>query len=172
MDYIDELAIKGREGDGKAIEMLVEKLKPMIVATAYRFNRYDVDDMVQEGYIVLLQCIKDYDCDRGAFLAYFKTKLKYHILNLLRKVKDTLPIMEELVADEGGGPEINFLEKMEHLELEKALRCLGEKQRDIVIRYYIKEQSLSEIARSQGKHYMSAVRLKERALKKLRELMD
>ncbi|WP_026485832.1 sigma-70 family RNA polymerase sigma factor [Caldanaerobius polysaccharolyticus] len=168
MDYIDELAIKGKEGDKKAVEVLAQRLKPLIVSCACRYNRYEVEDLIQDGYVMLLECVKDYEVQRGPFLAYFKTRLKYYILNQLRKGKESLPLIEGLVSS-SDEKETEMFEAMEIADLKKALMTLSPKQRDVIIRYYFKGETLSEIAKSYKKHYMSVVRLKERALDKLKK---
>jgi RNA polymerase sporulation-specific sigma factor len=69
-----------REGNQDALEIMFEKYKPLIYKTIYKFNlMYDVDDMYQEGLLMLYKSIRFYDFNNG------KSFTRYFQLNLTRK---------------------------------------------------------------------------------------
>ncbi len=83
-----KLLEKSKAGDLEAIEILLYKLKPLILASIRRYyNKVDeYDDLIQEGYEIILVAIEEYEENRGTqFLGYVKLQLKYHYLNKHRE---------------------------------------------------------------------------------------
>ena len=81
---IEDLLEFSRRGDPKSKEAVLLKLQPLIISSIKRYyNKIDIyDDLIQEGYEIILLCIHDYDPNKGVhFLGYIKLKLKYHYLN-------------------------------------------------------------------------------------------
>ena len=69
-----------REGNQDALEIMFEKYKPLIYKTIDKFNlMYDVEDMYQEGLLMLYKSIRFYDFNNG------KSFTRYFQLNLTRK---------------------------------------------------------------------------------------
>jgi RNA polymerase sporulation-specific sigma factor len=69
-----------REGNQDALEIMFEKYKPLIYKTISKFNlMYDVEDMYQEGLLMLYKSIRFYNQDN------IKTFTRYFQLNLNRK---------------------------------------------------------------------------------------
>lgn len=69
-----------REGNQDALAIMFEKYKPLIYKTIDKFNlMYDVEDMYQEGLLMLYKSIRFYDFNNG------KTFTRYFQLNLTRK---------------------------------------------------------------------------------------
>ena len=69
-----------REGNQDALEIMFEKYKPLIYKTISKFNlMYDVEDMYQEGLLMLYKSTRFYNFDNG------KTFTRYFQLNLTRK---------------------------------------------------------------------------------------
>lgn len=87
----------------------------------------------------------------------------------------SLEAMEEEVgfekADDMPSPEENLLEAEHKSELRSqvdlALACLTEKQREVIILYFWEELSLREIARKKGIHHSSVEETFASAMKKL-----
>ena len=51
-----------REGNQDALEIMFEKYKPLLYKTIHKFNlMYDVEDMYQEGLLMLYKSIRFYD---------------------------------------------------------------------------------------------------------------
>jgi RNA polymerase sporulation-specific sigma factor len=99
---LDDLLAKAREGDTKSTQLIIEKLNPLIISSIRRYYNkiMDYDDLIQEGRLVVLECIKDYDESKGVyFLGYVKIKLKFLYLNK-HKEKITLSLNTSIGEDE------------------------------------------------------------------------
>lgn len=180
---IENLLILSKKGDKEAKEKLLKKLKPLILSSIRRYynKSSEYEDLIQEGYETVLRCIKDYDFQKDVpFLGFVKARLKYYYLNKHRQIQplslngpikygekgeighfipDSRPYIEEI------------FEKEERLKLYESLNSLTEKQRSIIIDFYIHNLSLSQIAEKMGVAYRTVVNIKTAALKKLRSLI-
>ena len=177
-----KLLERSKRGDLEAREMLLSRLKPLILASIRRYyNKLDeYDDLIQEGYEVVLIAIEEYEENKGAqFLGYVKLQLKYHYLNkhrektyaslneplgdgqieLIDLIEDETNILEEYIAKEEG----------EYL-MEK-LNALTKRQREILIEFYIKGYSIGEIADKLGISYRTVANTKTSGINNLKKLM-
>lgn len=174
-EEIEELRMLSKNGDNTAKETLLLKLNPLILNSIRRYyNNYSQhSDLVQEGYETTLKCIVEFDENRGVnFLGYVKVQLKFLYLNK-HKEKRTFSL-NETVGDDGAEL-IDLLEGEENpLEecilketkeaLVKALFKLTERQREVLILFYVKKLSIGEIAKKLGISYRTVVNTKTRAL--------
>jgi len=178
---VNNLLALSRKGDIEAKEELILKLKPLILASIKRYyNKIEeYDDLVQEGYEVILEGIKEFDETRGAkFLGYIKLKLKYHYLNKYKKVENycslNAPIGDgELeVLDTIEGEEIDPLDNLLKLEigeeLRKAINSLTKRQKQIIIESYINGLSIGEIAKKLNISYRTVANTKTNAINNLK----
>ena len=81
---IERLLKASKKGDKKSKEVLLLKLNPLIISSIKRYyNKVEMyDDLIQEGYEVVLKCIEDYDPKKKTkFLGYVKVMLKYKYLD-------------------------------------------------------------------------------------------
>ena len=62
-----------RQGDGEAMDYLMEKYKSLVrrISSARFLVGGDRDDLIQEGMIGLFKALRDYDCGRDASFATF-----------------------------------------------------------------------------------------------------
>lgn len=174
-EEIEELRELSKSGDNVAREKLLMKLNPLIKSSIKRYyNNYSLyEDLVQEGYETILNCIADFDENRGVnFLGYVKVQLKFLYLNK-HKEKRTTSLNETVGED--GVELIDLLEGEEDLledyilketreALAKALFKLTERQREVLILFYVKKLSIGEIANKLGISYRTVVNTKTRAL--------
>ena len=99
-----------------------------------RFKQFgfDMDDLVQEGFIVCMTVSKTFDPSKGyAFSTYFVTSLNRHFLNLLLglqrlpmqsvQIGDDLSLLD-MIEDEAENPE---KEVMAEAEINSALKSLS-----------------------------------------------
>lgn len=176
---IKDLVELSKKGDGKAKEDLLLKLNPLIISSIRRYyNRKDqYDDLIQEGYETMLLGIEEYDPTKGVyFLGYVKTILKYCYLNKHRE-KQCLSLNEPLES----GEFIDLLEgdeddpvdatvKNEDINaLVKGLEFLTERQKQVVVDFYINNLSIGAIADKMEVSYRTVVNTKTVAIKKLKE---
>lgn len=182
-EKVNNLLKASKCGDLEAVEDLLNQLKPLILSSIRRYyNRGELyDDLIQEGYEVILLAIDSYDPERGVyFLGYIKMQLKYHYLN---KHKERKTFSVNKVIDNNGTEWIDLIPdgKKEILEiivnrerslaLLNSLSCLTERQREIVLDFYVDDLSIGEIGEKLGLAYRTIVNTKTKALKKLKNEM-
>ncbi len=181
INYIIHMSLKG---DKKYQEILLNKLKPLIYKNIYLHwdsNNSLVEDLLQEGYIVVLNALKSFDKKKDAhFLAFVKSKIKYFYMNYYRnnikhskhftpfKVADSINIIE-VTADSEGNIEKKILKNEEIHLLMDCMNKLSEKEQQIIYSYYFDELSLDKIAKNLGISYRAASNNKSRVIKKLRK---
>ena len=179
---IEVLLEASRKGDMNSKEKLLLKLNPLIIASIRRYyNRRDLyDDLIQEGYEIILVAIEEYEENRGTqFLGYVKLQLKYHYLNKHRE--KTYASLNEPLGD--GEIELidlieadtNILEeyiaKEESEYLMKKLNTLTKRQKQILIEFYINGYSIGEIAEKLKISYRTVANTKTSGINKLKKTM-
>lgn len=178
---IEKLLELSRSGDMEAKERLLLKLKPLLIHSIRRYyNRIEkYDDLIQDGNELILKAIEEYDPDRGVyFLGYVKAMLRYCYLDKHRERQelslnqplDRGELMDMLEGDEEDPAQI-LVRTEEHSLLVEALANLTERQRTIIVAYYIHRMSIGEIAAKLGVSYRTIVNTKTLAIKRLREAM-
>ena len=179
---INKLLELSKRGDIKAKEELVLRLKPLILTSIKRnYNKMEeYDDLIQEGYEIVLEGIEEYDEKKGAhFLGYIGLRLKYHYLNKHRKVEYYCSLNEPIgdgdleILDTIEGNELDPLEYLlegeEWKRLNRKLNILTKRQRQIIIEFYINQLTLEEIAEKLGISYRTVANTKHIAINKLKK---
>lgn len=177
----NELCFSAKKGDEKSSEEIIKRLNPLIISLANKFPYDDFDDMIQDGRVRVMECINEFDRDKGKeFLGYVnmqlrffyrnRAKLRNYALSLNEKASDDDEEAEiiDFIKDERLLPEEILIKNMELKELKKAYEKLTDKQKKIIALHYFGGMSMAYIARDMGMHYQSVVKLKNRALKKLK----
>lgn len=74
-DEADALAWRAQAGDESACEELIQRLLPLVHATARRYRTEGLEqaDLLQEGIVGLLRALQRFDPDRGVPFAAFAT---------------------------------------------------------------------------------------------------
>lgn len=179
----NKLIEEARKGSKEAMEEIINKLQPLIISSIRRYynNVKEFEELIQEGNLMILESLKDYDFDKGVhFLGYIKSNLKYLYLNK-HKIKIHLSLNEPLGDGElemidflvsDAQPVLDILLEDEiNLRLKEALEKLTERQREIIILYYVKNMSMDDIGNKLGISYRTVVNIKTKALENLRKLM-
>lgn len=179
---INNLLEKSRKGDVSSKEKILKNLKPLIISSIERYynKRQDFDDLIQEGYLVVLQCIENYDESKEVyFLGYVKTMLKFTYLN--KHKEKTYLSLNIAVGNDGDEELINLLESQddgpldlalnleESREIQKVLLNLTNRQREVIIGYYVEGLSIKEISKRLSISYRTVVNTKTRALEKMKD---
>ena len=167
-------------------EELLRKLKPLIIKSIRKyyndFSQYE--DLLQQGYEVILSGIDEFDEEKDVnFLWFIKMKLKFYYLDKHKYKKEkpsslNKPIGEDgdeildLIPDNDKSPLDKVLEKERNARLRKAMKVLTQRQRKVVIYYYMKNKSIKEISRILKISYRTVINTKTTALKKLRKQME
>lgn len=187
INYIIQESING---DKYYEEILLKKLHPLIYKNIYRY--YDVhdsivEDLVQEGYIVILKSLKSFNEERNVhFLNYVKTKIFYFYKNYYRNTKkerktislnqklentDNSNELENLIKGSSISPEDAIIKKEELHEMNKNIKKLSKKEIDVLNMYYYDKFSMHEISENLNIAYRTAIGRKYTALCKLKKMM-
>lgn len=181
---LNELLAKARQGDVHSKEEILNRLQGLIIKSIQRYYnmRSEYEDLIQEGNLTVLEAIDSFDEEKGVyFLGYVKTMLKYTYLNK-HKIRKHLSLnatisdneddewMDLLESDEEG-PLEQFLQSEKHATISYALSKLTDRQREIVLAYYVEGLSISHIAQKLNISYRTVVNTKVRALEKMRDFI-
>lgn len=177
----DKLIEEARNGNKKAMEEIINKLQPLIISSIKKYydNGKEYEDLIQEGNLMILESLKDYNPTRGVhFLGYITSNLKYLYLNKhKRKIHlslneplgdGELEMIDLLISEEKHALDI-LLEIESNLKLKKALEKLTERQREVVVLYYVKNMNMEDIGNKLGISYRTVVNIKTKALENLRK---
>jgi DNA-directed RNA polymerase specialized sigma subunit len=98
INYIIQESLKG---DKIYVEILLKRLNPVIFKNIYTYwSPSDplTQDLQQEGYMIILQSLKDFDTDRKVhFLQYVKIRLYYFYKDYFKKsIKNDALSMDHL----------------------------------------------------------------------------
>ncbi|MBS4535798.1 sigma-70 family RNA polymerase sigma factor [Clostridium sp. D2Q-14] len=181
---VNELYEKANGGDEFAKEELIEKFRPLILSSMkrYYFNNQEFEDLLQEGFEVIIKGIKDFDKKKGVkFPGYLKTILNFHYLNKLRNNKQMISLNMPIGEDESItlldtleseiDIEEEYIKDEETNELYNSLEVLTQRQKEIIILFYVERLKISEIAVKLGISYRTVINIKVQAIEKLRKTL-
>lgn len=181
---MEQLVGAAQKGNRRAKEELLERFKPLLIKNIIKFfgSTQEFEDWLQEGQIVILQSIKNYNWDLGVpFAAFVQKQVFYFYINERKKVKEEVildqPIGEgnirkiDLISDETACIEDIFIKTENNKDLIYTINTLSKKQREVVIAYYIENKKLKNLAKEKGVCYQSLIKLKARALENIKSTM-
>ena len=182
-DRVLEGALNGCDED---LEKLLEMVKPLILSSSsrYYYGELDKNDLVQDGRMMVLESIKDFDQDKGVhFLGYIKSKLKYMYMNMTKEKEYEVSLntkidlgegsveLMDILEDESVDIEVDFIKKAETEKLRKVISELTERELQVVNMYYFKYMDMKKISRDLGLAYRTVVNTKVNAVGKLRKIL-
>lgn len=177
---MEKLIEKAKTKDSGATEELIEKFKYLIIKEAARYHvpGYELEDLIQHGYLSVIRAIALYKLGSNSFNGYCINAIRMNFMALLKgKIKHfrEVPSNEMLDFDTARDYEFTLEDEVlaydEVKKLHAALDKLEPLEREIIERYYILDQTLREIAMDSDKNYHQFARMKKNALAKLRSLL-
>lgn len=185
MDYenLEKLVIKAKSGDRKSKEEIFEEFKPFILNFSSKFfiNSYDIYDIQNECYRILLDAINMYKPEKHRFVAYATNAIKNSIYLLIRRSKtrnktdgnDALTLTGELndISDLDDSYQ-DIFNGCDHEILFSALEILSDNEKALINFVIIKNKSLKEYAISENIKYTTAAWRKNSILKRMKEHID
>lgn len=169
-------------GDEESQALILERLKPLILSSIKKYNNNlsEYDDLIQEGRVMILTCIRDYNPNLNVpFLGYIKSRLKYLYLNK-NKIKSDLSLNESF-GEEGeefidlleGDMDLvgDILKREVYNKLHQEINKLSKREKEVLYDYFFYDLSLNEISKKYHITYRTVLNQKTNALKKLRERM-
>lgn len=176
-----DLVERAKKGDMEAKEEIITRLQPLILSSIkrYYYKGNEFEDLVQDGNIKILECIDDFQPKMGVyFLGYVKAMLRYmyldkHKIKIHTSLNEKLGEGENEIIDLLVSNDKDILESILDVEkiheLEKALEDLTDRQKEIILLFYIERMSMGDIASKLGISYRTVVNTKTNALKKLKQ---
>ena len=177
---MEKLVERAKTKENGAAEEIIEKFKYLIFKEASRYHvpGFELEDLVQHGYLSVLKAIAMYKLGSNSFNGYCINAIRMNFKALLKgQIKHfrEVPNNEMLDFDTFGDYEFTLEDEViaydEVKKLYVALDKLDPLERDILERYYVLDQSLGEIACDSDKSYHQFARIKRKALEKLRALI-
>jgi len=177
---MEKLVEKAKTKEGYATEEIIEKFKYLIFKEASRYHipGYELEDLIQHGYLSVIKAISMYKLSSNSFNGYCINSIRMNFKALLKgQIKHFREVPSNEMLDLDTFEDYKFTledEVIAYDEVKKlyvALDKLDPLERDILERFYILNQPLGEIACDSDKSYHQFARMKRKALEKLRALM-
>ena len=183
MEEIKRLYEESIKGDDKSKYELVERFYPLIISSIKKYyNNYsEFEDLVEDGKLIVLECIKDFDVSKNVhFSGFVKTRLRFFYLNKLNSKKDIISLNQKNEEDTEMidllESEVDLEEEVINKDFSKRIQDLfinlSLKEREVIIEFYYLGLTVEEISKLHNISYRTVLELKRRAHKKLREQME
>ena len=182
---LEKLALKARGGDKKSLEALIVYFKPYIVkqARSTYVKGYEIEDLIQIGYISLIKAINMYKPLNKNFNYYALASIKRNFYYLIRQEsRHNAEYSMEFQTSEGltladsiednFNLEEDYLKKETYKNLRKALNLLNKEELRMVKWVYFDRKSLKSYAEINGITYNQGRYKIKHALDKLRESFE
>lgn len=194
----EELARLIQDGHTDKLEELWCQIEPYIKGRASKFCnlgrdllRCERDDLIQSGYIAMVQSLKTFDPEKGAFLPHFTFYLRtafihtakgctaserydpiHYADDLFREIGEG-SVLHEIIPGEGPDPEETAVDSCHCEELGKKLheimdKVLNEREREVLSCRYFSGETFSQIAEREGITHQRAKQIHDDALIKMR----
>ncbi|WP_160197843.1 sigma-70 family RNA polymerase sigma factor [Senegalia massiliensis] len=181
---IDDLVKKAKLGEKEAKMELLKSYKPLILAQIkrYYFEKEEIDDLISEGYEVILKGIDKFDFSKGVYFSgYINTILRYHYLDKLKSKKYVLSLDKKISSKDSNISLIDTLESETDIEKEYLYRELNDelikniekltiRQKQIIVMFYLRRVNINDISDRLGISYRTVINTKKNALEKLKKL--
>lgn len=186
---IEACVIRAKNGNKVELLKILEAYKGFIFKNAREFNikGYDIYDLVQIGYVALINAVSKYRTGSNTFSAYgcnsIKNAFRYIArgnskyngeLSLNSPVNTEVDLNTEFI-DYIEGPENveeDIISAEQIIELKRAVSKLPGDEMELILMVYYSGASLKTYAEKNGLSYQQAVRKKNRVLKKLRGYIE
>jgi RNA polymerase sigma factor (sigma-70 family) len=168
-----------KNGDSEVLGKIIAYFIPIILkeASKWKISCYEYEDLVQHGYLSVIKAVNMFEGEENKFIPYCIKTIKTNYKALLKgQIKHHREIPSENILDNSNEysftieDEIIAYESMK--ELYKALDKLTPEEIEVINSFYIKNNTLKEIANSTNKSYNSVRYIKNKAIKKLQSMLE
>lgn len=181
---IETCVLRAKSGDTAALLSLFNQYKPFIIksANAIFIKNYEPSDLLQIGYITLINAVMKYKIGLHAFSPYVYTAIKNAMYYTLRQNKNHIKVISlnqsPSETDEGEildllctveGIEEPFFRDETSREVRKALKELNPKELELIVMLFYSDYTLKRYTELKGISYITGIRRKNRILEKLRK---
>ena len=177
---MEKLVEKAKNKEDGATDQIIEKFKYLILKEASRYHipGYELEDLIQHGYLSVIKAIAMYKLGSNSFNGYCINSIRMNYKALLKgEIKHfrEVPNNDMLDFDSSGNYEFTLEDEViaydEVKKLYLALDTLDPLERTVIEGYYLLGLTLGEIACDSDKSYYQYTRIKKKALEKLKDLM-
>ncbi|MGN1134582.1 MAG: sigma-70 family RNA polymerase sigma factor [Oscillospiraceae bacterium] len=171
----EELAVKARNDKEAAFE-LFSRCICIIKALAGKISQDNADDLIQEGFIGLMNAVKTYDSHKNSkFSTYAYVCIRNKMISASYKLKhigeEVSEIPEDIVDDFSEIPDNIVLEKVKLNEIyDKIISALSE-QEWRVFQLYLTDLSYNQIAQKLNCSVKTVDNAMQRVRKKLKTVL-
>lgn len=171
-----ELVDLAKRGDSEAFGELYERYAPKIFRFVYASlnNRWDAEDITEEVFIRTWRSLDSYNESGFPFSAFIYRIARNIMIDQYREDRRGEPevsIDDHAGLESGHDPTDRFEQKLEHIQLLKAVQQLRKEYQEIIILRFMSELSAEEIAEITGQSIGSIRVLQHRALNALKKLL-
>lgn len=179
---LEESALKAQGGDKKSLEDLFIYFKPYIVKQAHCIyvKGYDIDDLIQIGYVSLIKAIKMYKPLNKNFNYYALASIKRNFYYLIRQearhngeysiefeTGDGLTLADSI--EDKFNLEEDYVKKEGMERLKENLKLLNKEEKELIKWVYFDKKSLKEYTGVKGITYHQGRYKIQKVLQMLRE---
>jgi len=181
---IEACVIRAKNGNREELLKILEQFRPFIIKTASQFNikNHDMYDLIQIGYVTLINAVAKYRIGSNTFSAYAFNSIKNGFRYAARSnSKYDQDLSLNTPVDSAGGITTEFIDCIEGtenteediinretiLELRRAVSKLPSDEMELIIMVYYTKCPLKTYADKKGLDYQQMVRKKNRILEKL-----
>ncbi len=171
-----QLVTRAQAGEGEAFGLLYERYAD----TVFRFIYYRVndraiaEDFTSETFLRALRRIKDIKYQGRDIGAWFITIARNIVLDHVKSARHRLEMTTGDVIegnDTEPSPDVAVITSLTSEHLTRAIKRLGNEQRDCIVLRFIQGLSVSETAEAMGKNDGAIKALQHRAVRKLADMV-
>lgn len=178
------LVKRAQQNEVEAVLELIENYKPLILSMGQRYNyeKLPIEDLLQEGILILLEMLKRYNPDLGVpFPGFLKKQMFYYFVNKAKHFRFTDSLDAPMGEDDLSlltlipcpFSDFDFSDDHELWEqLKECLKKLRDRQRWLIWHYYFKQRQLSDLAVILDLSPNALSQFHRRTLKELRQLLE
>lgn len=175
LDLDPRLIQRARQGDQAALGMIYDCLYPSVFRYIYYrvSDQETAEDLAAEVFVRMVERIGAYEQRERPILAWLYT-IAHHLVTdhyRLRSKVDPLPLEESLVAGETCQPDQTADRRQDRECLVRAMACLTEEQRQVILLKFVEDRDIAEVAAVLGKNERAIRSLQHRALAALHRVI-
>lgn len=167
-DLDSRLIQRARQGDQTALGMIYDCLYPAVFRYVYYrvSDQETAEDLAAEVFVRMVERIGAYEQRERPILAWLYTIARNLVTDHYRRQSqaDHLPLEESLVAGETCQPAQAADRRQDRDCLTRALACLTEEQRQVILLKFVEDREIAEVAAALGKNERAIRSLQHRAL--------
>lgn len=173
------LVTKSRQGDENALQLLLNKYRPIVtyLASSFSVSSDEKEDLIQEGLIALYFAVKVYDFKSSSFSTFASLCAKRAIISALRKTSKTGLVTKELTLAENfcevgldNNPETSYINRENFNDFSNKIKGALSDFEYMVLTAFLKYSNYSEMCESLHISRKEADNALQRARRKIKKL--